>query len=71
MYLAKDPPPAIQVLKSLEVLHLAYNGIVDLIPLQLGKIPSLRALFLQGILLISLCKRTVCTAISLLNNTFR
>ena len=41
-------PPSSQVLNSLEVLHLAYNGIVNLVPLQLGRISSLRALFLQG-----------------------
>lgn len=41
-------PPSSQVLNSLEVLHLAYNGIINLVPLQLGRIPSLRALFLQG-----------------------
>ena len=37
-----------QVLPSLEVLHLAYNGIVDLVALQVGKILTLKALFLQG-----------------------
>ncbi|CAF4839848.1 unnamed protein product, partial [Rotaria sp. Silwood2] len=36
------------VLENLEVLHLAYNNITDLIGLQLNKIPSLRSLFLQG-----------------------
>ncbi|CAF0783988.1 unnamed protein product [Adineta ricciae] len=36
------------VLENLEVLHLAYNNISDLIALQLNKIPSLRSLFLQG-----------------------
>ena len=43
------PPPHDQVLKNLEVLHLAYNGIASLLPLQLGRIPSLKALFLQGL----------------------
>lgn len=40
--------PADGVLRSLEVLHLAYNGINDLVPLQLNKLISLKALFLQG-----------------------
>ncbi|KAL5493189.1 hypothetical protein EMCRGX_G014328 [Ephydatia muelleri] len=40
--------PAEGVLRSLKVLHLAYNGINDLIPLQLNKLVSLKALFLQG-----------------------
>eukprot|EP00731_Ephydatia_muelleri_P010998 Em0005g1584a len=39
--------PAEGVLRSLKVLHLAYNGINDLIPLQLNKLVSLKALFLQ------------------------
>ena len=39
-----------EVLLSLQVLHLAYNGISNLINLQLNCIPSLRALFLQGTL---------------------
>lgn len=43
------PLPDDQVLKNLEVLHLAYNGIANLLPLQLGRIPSLKALFLQGL----------------------
>lgn len=48
-HLSRDSLPASgQVLSSLEVLHLAYNGIVNLVPLQLGRISSLRALFLQG-----------------------
>jgi Leucine-rich repeat (LRR) protein len=37
-----------QILPSLEVLHLAYNGINDLISLQIGRLTSLKALFLQG-----------------------
>lgn len=36
------------VLENLEVLHLGYNGIRDMALLQLGRLPSLRALFLQG-----------------------
>ncbi|UJR26994.1 hypothetical protein I4U23_008301 [Adineta vaga] len=36
------------VLENLEILHLAYNNISDLVTLQLNKIPSLRSLFLQG-----------------------
>ncbi|CAF1195882.1 unnamed protein product [Didymodactylos carnosus] len=36
------------VLENLEVLHLAYNNISDVVSLQLSKIPSLRSLFLQG-----------------------
>lgn len=35
-------------LDSLEVLHLACNGLKDVGPLQLHRLPSLRALFLQG-----------------------
>lgn len=31
-----------------QVLHLAYNGISQLPPLQLWRLPALRALFLQG-----------------------
>ncbi|KAL5493183.1 hypothetical protein EMCRGX_G014321 [Ephydatia muelleri] len=46
--LPSGQPPAEGVLRSLEVLHLAYNGINDLIPLQLNKLVSLKALFLQG-----------------------
>lgn len=48
MHHVKDRPPPNRVLQSLQVLHLAYNGITDLIPLQLGQLSSLRALFLQG-----------------------
>jgi Leucine-rich repeat (LRR) protein len=36
------------VMESLEVLHLGYNGIADLAFLQLGRLVSLKALFLQG-----------------------
>ena len=36
------------VLHSLQVLHLAYNGISSLLSLQFHRLPSLRALFLQG-----------------------
>lgn len=36
------------VLHNLQVLHLAYNGINSLLPLSLARIPSLKALFLQG-----------------------
>lgn len=36
------------VLPNLEVLHLAFNGINDLIALQVGRLTSLKALFLQG-----------------------
>lgn len=36
------------VLEHLEVLHLGYNGIKDMGALQLGRLPSLKALFLQG-----------------------
>jgi Leucine-rich repeat (LRR) protein len=37
-----------QILPSLEILHLAYNGISDLVGLQIGRLSSLKALFLQG-----------------------
>ncbi|XP_038075835.1 leucine-rich repeat-containing protein 9-like [Patiria miniata] len=36
------------ILENLEVLHLGYNGITDLIRLQISRLPSLKALFLQG-----------------------
>lgn len=36
------------ILPNLEVLHLAFNSISDLNTLQIGKLTSLRALFLQG-----------------------
>ena len=35
-------------MQNLQVLHLAYNGINSLVPLQLYRLPGLRALFLQG-----------------------
>ncbi len=41
-------PSANQLMPSLQVLHLAYNGIRSLTALQLNRLPSLRALFLQG-----------------------
>ncbi|CAF0870863.1 unnamed protein product, partial [Brachionus calyciflorus] len=37
-----------QILPSLEVLHLAFNGINDLVAFQIGRLTSLKALFLQG-----------------------
>jgi Leucine-rich repeat (LRR) protein len=37
------------LMESLEVLHLGYNGITDLVLLQVGRLVSLKALFLQGI----------------------
>ncbi len=36
------------LLPTLEVLYLAYNGISDLVSAQIGKLTSLKALFLQG-----------------------
>ena len=36
------------VLPSLQVLHVAYNQLGSLVPLQLHRMPTLRALFLQG-----------------------
>ncbi|XP_025105112.1 leucine-rich repeat-containing protein 9-like isoform X2 [Pomacea canaliculata] len=36
------------LLERLEVLHLGNNGIKDMAALQLGRLPSLKALFLQG-----------------------
>jgi Leucine-rich repeat (LRR) protein len=36
------------ILPNLEVLHLAFNGINDLVTLQIGRLVSLKALFLQG-----------------------
>lgn len=36
------------LLPVLEVLYLAYNGITDLVASQIGKLTSLKALFLQG-----------------------
>lgn len=56
----EPPPPTSLVLKSLEVLHLAYNGIANLVPLQLGRISSLKALFLQGtVMLYTTCNALV------------
>ena len=43
-----NPTQPEPVLPSLEVLHLAYNGITDLISLQISRLISLKALFLQG-----------------------
>ncbi len=43
-----NPETYTPVLENLEVLHLGYNGIKDLVALQLNRIPSLKALFLQG-----------------------
>jgi len=37
-----------QMLENLEVLHLGYNGISNLSNMQFARIPSLKALFLQG-----------------------
>ncbi|KAM9294045.1 leucine-rich repeat-containing protein 9 [Gastrophryne carolinensis] len=36
------------IMQSLEVLHLGYNGISNLYQLQLGRLRSLKALYLQG-----------------------
>lgn len=36
------------LMENLEVLHLGYNGITDLVSLQIGKLTSLKVLFLQG-----------------------
>lgn len=36
------------ILDNLEVLHLGYNGISDLNKLEMSRLPSLKALFLQG-----------------------
>jgi hypothetical protein len=36
------------VMESLEVLHLGYNGISDLVALQINRIITLKSLFLQG-----------------------
>ncbi|XP_005098353.1 leucine-rich repeat-containing protein 9 [Aplysia californica] len=44
-YFAENCAP---VLENLEVLHLGYNGIKDMAALQLSRLPSLKALFLQG-----------------------
>ncbi|CAL1540956.1 unnamed protein product [Lymnaea stagnalis] len=44
-YFAQNCSP---VLENLEVLHLGYNGIKDITSLQLNRLPSLKALFLQG-----------------------
>ena len=45
------PPPELErgvVFPSLQVLHLAYNQLTSLLPLQLHHFTALRALFLQG-----------------------
>ncbi|CAM1309926.1 LRRC9 (predicted) [Pycnogonum litorale] len=36
------------VMENLNVLHIGYNNIIDLEPLQFHRMPSLKALFLQG-----------------------
>ena len=36
------------IMESLEVLHVGYNGISDLIALQINRIITLKSLFLQG-----------------------
>ncbi|XP_071832914.1 leucine-rich repeat-containing protein 9-like isoform X2 [Apostichopus japonicus] len=43
-----NPSTYSPLLENLEVLHLGYNGISDLHKLQLSRLPSLKALFLQG-----------------------
>ncbi|XP_077999840.1 leucine-rich repeat-containing protein 9-like isoform X2 [Glandiceps talaboti] len=43
-----NPENYTPVLENLEVLHLGYNGISDLLKLQISRLPSLKALFLQG-----------------------
>ena len=45
---ASSNEAATPLMENLEVLHLAYNGIKDLVALQLTRLPSLKALFLQG-----------------------
>ncbi|KAL3874482.1 hypothetical protein ACJMK2_037491, partial [Sinanodonta woodiana] len=40
--------PLVPVLENLEVLHLGYNNIKDMAALQLSRLTSLKALFLQG-----------------------
>ena len=46
----KNPNQSIpdKILPNLEVLHLAFNGIADLVTFQIGRLVSLKALFLQG-----------------------
>lgn len=46
----KNPNQSIpeHILPNLEVLHLAFNGITDLVTFQIGRLTSLKALFLQG-----------------------
>lgn len=43
-----NPENYTPLLENLEVLHLGYNGIKDLISLQLNRLIGLKALFLQG-----------------------
>ncbi len=45
---AYSPEQYAPVLEKLEVLHLAYNGIRDLVALQINRLIGLKALFLQG-----------------------
>ena len=43
-----SPEELTPLLENLEVLHLGYNGIKDMANLQLSRLASLKALFLQG-----------------------
>ena len=43
-----NPENYTPLLENLEVLHLGYNGIKDLVVLQLNRLIGLKALFLQG-----------------------
>ena len=43
-----NPENYTPLLENLEVLHLGYNGIKDLVALQLNRLIGLKALFLQG-----------------------
>ena len=43
-----NPENYTPLLENLEVLHLGYNGIRDLVALQLNRLIGLKALFLQG-----------------------
>ena len=57
------------VLPSLQVLHLAYNQLGSLVPLQLHKMSTLRALFVQGVYIHTYVRTTyvsymcVCTCV--------
>lgn len=53
-------------MSSLEVLHLGHNGISNLINLQISRLTNLRALFLQGCILLLYSYSSLSVIISIL-----